>query len=349
MRRVRFCAQAAVTAAALFAGVAGAAETRGALYGDLRLSFDHTDDDTMEDPASTTTDNQSVWGVKVSTARGGVTVFGAYERYIETDDPNLPGVPVELTRQAWIGLTSLCGTVKAGRHATAYSEAGRKLDPFYDTAASGIGGVVAAGSMFGAGNSHGTSAEFNADALGGAYVADHIAYRSPAFYGLTGNVAVFLDEEGTSDPSHGYGVGAEYLRDGITAGVQVIDANSANELTWGAVGAMRLYGGYAHEKFGAGVSWEQLDHPGDSTAGYLMVSGWYGLTEHTRIAASIGSEDDTATDGGSVRAGVFHDLIEDFTVWAAVLHYTDDSPLAASSNVVTFGASYKFNLGFNSD
>ena len=101
-------------------------------------------------------------------------------------------------------------------------EAGRKLDPFYDTAASGIGGILAAGSLFGAGNSHGTSTEFNADALGGAYVADHLAYRSPAFHGFTGNVAVFLDEPAdTADEEHGFGVGAEYLADGITAGVHL--------------------------------------------------------------------------------------------------------------------------------
>src|SRR5690349_4872326 len=231
MRRLRFCVQAAATAAALFAGAAGAADTRGALYADLRLSLDVTDDASLAGgPTWTTTDNQSVWGVKVSTARGGITVFGAWERYVETDDPALPGIPVELTRQSWIGVTSLCGTIKAGRHATAYSEAGRKLDPFYDTAASGVGGVAAAGSMFGGGNSHGTSSAFNADALGGAYVADQISYRSPEFYGLTGNAAVFFDEANADGQDHAFGAGVEYLRDGITAGVQFIDANGANPL-----------------------------------------------------------------------------------------------------------------------
>jgi predicted porin len=306
----RLRAGALAAASALIAGAAGATETRGALYGDLRLSLDYAEDRTATPgPAYSGTDNQSVWGLKFSTARGGVTVFGGYERFIDVDDAAPFGVPLEVTRQAYLGLASPCGVLKFGRHATAYSEAGRKLDPFYNTAVSGVGGVAASGSIFGGGNSHGSSAAFNADALGSAYVADHLAYRSPAFAGFSGNVAYFIDETGSTDQDHDYGAGLEYMGRGVTAGAQFIDANGSQNLTWGVnVEAARLYASYAGGRFGAGASWERLDLPGATTANYVMVSGWYGITDSTRVAVSVGVEDDSPGEGDSQRVGIFHDV-----------------------------------------
>jgi hypothetical protein len=339
---------AAAVAATLAAGTAGALETRGALYGDLRLSLDHTDDE-FTGPTFTATDNQSIWGLKFSTDRGGIKVFGAYERFIDADDPPT-GTPVELTRLAYLGLASVCGTIKFGRHTTTYADAGRKLDPFYNTTVSGTDSALLAGSLAGGGNSHGTATAFNADAYGNAYVADHLAYESPAFFGVRGNAALFLDESGTDDQDHDYGGGLEYADHGLTAGAQILDVNGANATTWGAdLEAARVYAGYAQPGFGAGVSWERLDLPGAVTANYLMVSGWYGVRDDTRIAVSVGAEDDTPTRGDSLRAGVFHDVIENFTIWAAGRYYNHSGAANADANVVTIGASYKFSLGFTTE
>jgi hypothetical protein len=338
-------ARAIAVAAVLGAGAAGATETKGALYGDLRLSFDYNEDRTpTPGPTVSSTDNQSVWGLKVSTARGGITVFGGYERFIDADDPPL-AVPVEVTRLAYLGLNSLCGTLVVGRHATAYSEAGRKLDPFYNTTVSGTAGVAGSGSLVGGGNSHGSSAAFNADFLGSAFVADHFAYRSPTFAGVSGNLAFFVDQTGSADQDHDFGAGLDWAGGGFAAGVQFIEANGAQGLTWGSnVEAMRWYGSYAGERYGAGASWERLDLPGTTVASYLMVSGWYGLSESTRVAVSIGLEDDSATEGDSQRIGIFHDLIEDLTLWAAARRY--NGPGSTDADVITVGASYKFDLGF---
>ncbi|MGH8481181.1 MAG: porin [Nevskiaceae bacterium] len=343
--------QAVAIAFALTSTGAAATETRGALYGDLRLSLDYVEDRTaVPGPAFTGTDNQSVWGLKLSTARGGVTVFAGYERFIDADDPAVPGVPVEFTRQAYLGLASRCGTLKLGRHATAYSEAGRKLDPFYNTAASGTYGVAAAGSIFGGGNSHGSATGFNADALGAAYVADHLAYRSPAFAGFSGNLALFLDESGSADQRHDYGAGLEYAGYGATAGLQHINAHGANALTWGTgVDATRLYASYAGTRFGVGASWERMDLPGATTANFTLLSAWYGFRDDTRVAVSIGVEDDPVADGDSQRIGLFHDVIENFTVWAAARRFNDSTPANLDADVITLGASYKFDLGFSSD
>ncbi len=332
-----------------WSGVAAAVETKGALYGDLRLSFDATDDaSATPGPTYSVTDNNSAWGVKASTVKGGVTVFGGYERFISEDDPAVPGFPVELTRQAYLGITSFCGTIKLGRHSTAYADAGRKLDLFYNTAASGSGGLADAGSIFGGGNSHGSSTAFNADTLGSAYVANHLSYQSPAYWGVTGNAAFFAHETNDSDQDHDYGVGVEYAGNGVTAGVQYLDANGANGPTWGIdVTATRLYAGFARERFGVGASYEMLGlSAGADDASFLMLSGWYGLRDDTRVAASFGLEDASVSDGSSVRIGLFHDVLDSFTVWAAARHF--GGTLLPDADVITFGASYKFSLGFSS-
>ncbi|MGH8441380.1 MAG: porin [Nevskiaceae bacterium] len=334
-------------AAALASGGAGATETKGALYADLRVSVDYTDDKSpLAGPTWTLTDNNSIWGVKGSSVKGGVTVFGGYERFISADEEALPGFPLELTRQAYLGAAGFCGTVKVGKHGTAYADAGRKIDPFYNTAASGAGGLTTAGSVLGGGNSHGSSTAFNADFLGSTFVANQLAYTSPAWKDFTGNVALFLDESNTSNQDHGYGVGVEYMSGGLTAGIQYIGAQNANAATWGAdVDARRLYASYADRRFGAGVSWEHLGTP-LADADFMMLSGWYGLFENTRIAASLGLEDGSAFEGTSLRVGVFHDVLDSFTVWAAARNYDDSSGVAVDAMVVTFGAGYKFSLGF---
>lgn len=336
-------AAAAAMAALLVCGGATATETKGALYGDLRWSLDYAEDDLAAGPTYNATDNNSIWGVKVSTARGGLTVFGAYERFIENDDPSLPFDVV--TREAYLGLQSLCGTIMVGRHTTAYADAGRKLDPFYNTAASGTDAAAFGTALFGSGNSHGSSTLFNADYIGNAFVPDHVAYQSPAFWGVTGNVALFLDETNSQDQDHSYGAGAEYNGSGLTAGAQFIDSNSQ----WGAgLEAMRLYAGYAQPRFGAGASWEKLDYTG-ANANFLMVSGWFGLRDNLRIAASFGLEDDSGTEGDSLRVGLFYDVIENFTVWTAARRYNSKAAaFVPDADVVTFGASYKFSLGFGS-
>lgn len=326
-------------------GAAGATETRGALYADLRFSVDYAEDNSAATgPTYNFTDNNSIWGVKASTVRGGVTVFGAYERFIEADEATQPFEVVQ--REAYLGMRSFCGTVKAGRHVTAYADAGRKLDPFFNTAVAGASGVASGTSLFGGGNSHGSSSLFNADYFGNAFVSDHVSYESPAFMGVTANAAIFMDETNTAEQSHSYGGGAEFRGAGLTAGAQFIDSN----MQWGAnVEAARLYLGYAQARFGLGASVEKIDLPSPgANANYLMLSGWYGLRTDTRLAFSFGLEDESGTEGDSLRAGIFHDVLENFTVWAAARRYNERVAANPDADVFTIGASYKFSLGFSS-
>jgi len=339
-------------AALVAATGASAGEAKGALYGDLRWSFDYAEDDSaLPGPTYTTTDNNSVWGVKVSTIQGGVTAFGGYERFIDADEQSF--VQHEVTRQAYLGVASFCGVFRVGKHATAYAESGRKYDPFFNTAASGIGGVGALGGAI-AGNSHGSSPNFNADFVGAAIVPDHIAYESPALMGLRGNLAFFTDESGSGNQDHNYGAGLEFEREGLAVGVQFLDDNAGTWLPAGSE-AMRAHAAYGTASFGVGASWEALSLPVTfDDQDYLMVSGWYGLWPATRVAASYGYEHHTNAPGESLRVGIFHDLIENLTLWAAFLRYDHQmqgatTVLQPDSDVITLGASYKFNLGFSSN
>lgn len=345
-----------VTKSKLLAGAAAAAaligstavlaaelDAKGSIYGDLRYSLDYSEDNSgAAGPTYDFADNNSYWGVKASTTQGGITAFGAYERFLDMD----ANVLLDLVRQSYVGVQTNLGTVKYGQHATAYAEAGRKLDPFYNTTVTGIGGL-GLGGILGAGNSHGTSAVFNSDFVGSAYINNHLAYQSPSLAGLTVNAALFNDETGNENQDHNFGAGVEWSGMGLTAGAQFIDENNG---TWLATDseAMRVYGGYAATQFGAGVSYERFDNAaGAIDSDYLMVSGWFGVLPGTRLAASYGQENETGAEGNSIRLGVFHDVIQNFTIWAAALRYDEAEASNPDADVVTLGASYKFDLGFN--
>ena len=47
-----------------------------------------------------------------------------------------------------------------------------------------------------------------------------------------------------------------------------------------------------------------------------------------------------------MRLGAFHDVLDSFTVWAAVLSFSIYVTGLPDSFVFTTGASYKFSLGF---
>lgn len=336
----------AAAAAALVGSVgvfAAELDAKGSVYGDLRYSLDYAEDNSgAPGPTYTTTDNNSYWGVKASTTQGGITAFGAYERFVDIDGNFF----LEFIRQGYVGLGTEFGTVKYGTHATAYAEAGRKLDPFYNTAVTGLGGVGALGGFLG-GNSHGSSAVFNSDFNGSAYISNHVAYQSPSVFGITANAAFMTDETGTSNQDHNYGLGVEWNGMGITAGFQMIDDNNG---TWLAPDeeASRLYGSYAAGRFGVGASYERFDLTGGANdAEFLMVSGWFGVLPGTRVAASYGQENESGAEGNSIRLGVFHDVIQNFTVWAAALRYDEAAGVNPDSDVITLGASYKFDLGFS--
>ena len=330
-----------------------AADGKGALYGDIRWSLDYADDKTATvGPTYTATDNNSFWGVKGAMTQGGITAFGAYERFLDADE----NVSVDIVRQAYAGLKcDVLGTLKYGEFESDYYQAGRKVDLFYNTTVAGIGGVSAGRLLLGAGNSHGQSflnGNGNPGVIGGGIFNNQVAYTSPSFFGVTVNAAAIIDEgvtSGVPTQDHDYALGAEFNQGGISFGVQAIDANSGNLGLGPDEDAVRVYGGFSAKNFGAHASAERLDfnNNGGADDQYYYASGWFGILPGTRLAASVGSENETGAEGDSVTLGVFHDVIENFTTWVAARRFDGKNQQGGIVNdVVTIGASYKFDMGF---
>lgn len=348
---------AAAAAAVLASAGASAAEMKGAAYADLRYGIDHFEASGPTAGATDTTfeNHGSFWGVKGSTSSDGLTAFGGYERWLDADTQ----VGLDLVRQAYAGVVTSYGTVQYGTFGTAYMESGRKLDPFYATGAAGVGQLT--GTIAG-GQSHGQSGLSSDSVVGGifgnvgGFVANQIAYTSPTLFGLTGNVAVMLDEgSGTQARQDDFAGGVEWNGMGIMAGVQFLDGKSNLNNTGLAKGenATRLYGGYSQQRFGANVSAERIDHKfATADSDFLQVNGWFGVLPGTRIAASYGMENETGAEGTSFRVGVFHDVIDNFTVNVVYRNYnakSEQNPNTGGGNpddqVISLGASYRFELG----
>lgn len=326
----------AAAAVCLSSGVS-AAEMKGAAYVDLRYGLDYFEDSNSANPSDVNFENHgSFWGVKGSASQGGLTVFGAYERWLDADAQAF----VDLTRQSYAGVMTEFGTLQYGTFATAYMESGRKLDPFYATGAAGVGQL--SGTIFG-GQSHGLSF-LTTDLVGSGFVPNQLAYTSPSLFGATANVAVFFDDTAGPNEQDDYAAGVEWSGMGITAGAQYLEANGSNLALAEDEEAVRLYGGYSAQRFGAAVSAERHDLMGAIDAEYLMASGWFGVLPGTRVAASASMENETGAEGQSFRVGVFHDVMDNFTTHVVYRNYNNTDSTQPDDQVISLGASFKFEL-----
>lgn len=348
LKKSLLLASAAASIAASVAAPAHAAEVRAAAYADLRYGIDYFDDKASS-PDVNFDNHGSYFGAKGSAEQGGIVAFGGYERWLDADATN---GNYDLARQAYAGVKTAYGTLEFGTFGTAYMEAGRKLDPFYATAAAGVGRPV--GLAFG-GQSHGQSAlagDGNANSIataatigGAGFVANQLAYTSPALFGVTLNAAVMFDDNTTTAAADDFAGGVEWNQWGITAGAQVIDANAANTNTGLAAGteAYRGYASYAAKSFGGGVSAERIDLPSAHNQDYIMASGWYGVMDGLRAVASYGLENETAAEGTSFRVGAFYDVLDNFTTHIVYRNFNGKGAVP-DDQVVSIGATFKFEL-----
>jgi hypothetical protein len=379
----------AIGAAAAILSTGALADSKGSVYGDIRYGLDFSDSEgpvSDAGPVGADTDLRdlnSFVGVKASSGQGDLRIFGAYEMYVGAEDPNV--FSTETQRQLYAGIASGFGTVAYGRMLTDYAKSGMALDPFQNTAlASANGGPAGTATTF-AGvspplfTSYGLSPLFTGEApeipvLGSAGVqASQLTYESPTMFGATVNGAVFFDraDDATTggEESHDYGLGFTWSGMGLRAGMQWLQVNdevgtgsfigafgnSGNGT--GDASATRVHVAYAAPRFGAAVSAERIDLQGAGVLDeeYLYASGWFGVTAGTRVAASVGMTNESTFEGTGVQLGVFHDVIENFTVHAGASMFDlhEDStnspgPAVDDTYIVAVGASYKFDLGFSS-
>ena len=356
VKRFGLLAAGALVASVGWGSAALAADSKAALYGDLRFGLDYSDSQgpvTTASGAEEDTDFRelnSFAGVKGSTTQDRLTAFGAYEFYLDgVLGPVLLGATTNLmaTRQAYVGVACEgLGTLSFGRMFTDYARSGLALDPFVNTSlANPFGGtpdaaslgILASGAPY---VSYGLSPLLTGEigvATLGAIQGNQLAYASPSFGGVSFNAGVFIDENddgttggGTDEESHDYAGGLSFNLAGISAGVQHLQMNDevgggtfigAGGTGAGGTGdasATRLHAGFNQKAFGVNLSHELVDLQGvgANDEQYYYLSSWFGLGAATRLAASVGMTNETAFEGSGVQVGVFHDVIEGLTMHA---------------------------------
>jgi hypothetical protein len=342
----------------------GSHTLEGALYGDLRLSAVHSDSSGSEHDEDLT-DNGSYFGFEASIREGSITAFGKYERHLDTDDSinNTTGFGSATTgsatggtdyvREAYAGVETPYGTLIYGQAETAYSAVARKVDPFFATGLSDIAGTASL-AAFGIGPSYGNSS-LSIPLAKLAFITNTIAYTSPSFAGATINTAIFLDEDRGSAQDHDFGLGVDFDRSGLNAGLQVLNVNS-DSAPGGTVGnfgdflagvdfdAMRAYAGYTFQRAGVAFGAERIDVRNTATPHLdsLFVAGYFSLTKDIRLAAALGKTENIA-EGTGATVGVFYDVIRNLTAYTGVRRYAGSAG-NPDAFAAALGATYRFNL-----
>lgn len=342
-------AAAALTA---FSTAAIAADASGEIYGDFRYSLNQSDSsNTVGDSNLDATTNGSHVGLKASVKEGQYTATVVYERGLGNDDTTTSSA--DGVRQSYLAVSSPIGTVTYGRAASEYKKAGQKHDPFFNTGISTInGGAVATSSAVVTGPSYGLSA-LTSEGVGNGFLDNTLAYTSPSFGGLTVNAGFFAaDSAAGVNEDHDYALGVNWAAGGLEAGVQYLDINGAGTVTAaglpGNTQALRFHAGYTQKNWGVGASYEKLEIAAAADRDYALASGWFGLSDKTRLAASYGYTDNTPFEGSSISVGVFHGVMSNLDIYLAA-QSTDRKSSNAGANAndataVSVGLNFDFGM-----
>jgi hypothetical protein len=348
--RIAAVVLAVATAPAAFAA------SEVALHGDFRGSVDHTSASGVGSGLNWQ-DNSSRFGIEASTTHQGLRAFVNYERLVSNDGGVLIGVGEELTLAFYGGVEGSLGKIYYGTAPTAFRNATKSIDPFFNTSLAG--GSIFSGATGDEAVPIGASTGlrlFDVDFQGAGYAQNTIGYVSPNMGGLTFNASVNLDEQskdlpGSPGERHDYAAGVTFQQDGLTAGLQYANtsARSGNYV----LGKGSSYFAYAKLDLGvAEVSGAyQRFHDTDGGANYngYFVAGTMPLSDVMRLSASIGVErpstdPSTTATGGNI--GVFYDVMPNLTTYGG-LRYTQQNDGAGNSlggESIAVGVSYSFRV-----
>lgn len=285
------------------------------VYGALRMSALSGEKGTAD--IGGVVNNASRLGVKGEYGTdGGLTGFFNVQTGVRTDTNGGEGFS---NRFAFAGVKGGFGKVVAGRLSTPYKMAGLKLDPFYDTSAGPLNG----------GSNYGLSSLTN------GWINNVVGYISPKLGGaVTINAVAVLDENdnalnaGNPSGDNWYNIGAEYSKNGFSAGVQHVTE----------IDATRLTAGYKNSTLSAGISYEDFDSGSDMT----YVAGTYKIAPKTTLAASFGTNGGNATSvrdaaGDGYTLGVFQKIAPKTTVSALYSSVDYDAAAIGDRDVFAVG------------
>ncbi len=282
----------------------------------------------------------------------GIRAFIAYERGAD-NDANASGVGTEAVREFFGGFSGMDGTLIYGRKGTDYKLSGERLDPFYNTSVAGFNGV-SAGNIINDNLPSAEGASYGLSNFTNGFTSNTISYRSPALWGLSGNAAVYVnDNDSSTNDQADYALGLGFVNSawlGLDAGVQVLSING-NVVTNapGSGEAYRVHGSIGQNLWALGASLELVDVEAEQDARkYAFVSASYQLLEDLRLAAAYGKVSDTGTapgalptanfDGNGLTVGAFYDLTKNLSTYGAarlvkLVDNSEDENLTAAAGV----------------
>jgi hypothetical protein len=333
---------ATVTAFALALPVAAVAGTT--LYGSLKYSFNHVDEDrTGGTDGLTGYDNVSLFGLKGEYGENIKAFF-----HLQTSANADADAAGKAFGQRFFmgGLKGNFGQVAYGRMTNAYKFPGFALDPFYN-----FSGVNAAGSISAGGATYGLSGATN------GFTDNALQYVTPKFGPVTVTGGFFVDDANTDD--HGYLLGGAVDIDALNAGI-VWAKNGTDVATLPGIpadeAAIRGYATYKMDTMKFGVSLERVNQPDPADdINYLYLTGTLTVPEmKTDFSASVGWVSDGQAEGIGLNIGAFYSITDQTQIFALYSGASlDDIDLVtageqeSSPRVFSIGVKHDFSLSSN--
>lgn len=307
----------------------------------LAYSGSHYESDVMGDDSNGHS-NGSWAGVSLAATQNDYRAFLVYQYGFERFNESIPNtVAGDREREFFGGISSPFGTLGYGRQSSFYKQAGRELDPFFDTSVVGFNGVFAAeGASYGLSN------------LTNAFNDETLAYASPSMAGFSLRASYFMDAAGDADDD--YGVGLRYApEDGpLVAGVEYLDSDGGDAVF--GVGklvpfdAVRVYGSLRWNALALGASYERVDVDNEADPrNYSLLSATYQLMPKLTLAGAFGYLKDVVPnaaanadgiDGEGLTLGAFYEVMPRLTAYVAARGVQLDS--GADTESYAIGASY---------
>lgn len=312
------------------------------LYGQFRWSINSVDDVTGSTiDGVVAEDNTSLFGLKGSAKKGGLTAF----YHLQTGAPNDADAAAFKQRFYFAGLKGAWGKAAYGRMTNAYKFAGFTMDPFYNLSSINVNGQFNAEA-----GTYGLSPATN------GFTDNAIQYTSPAFAGFKVNAGVYLDDGNEDD--HGTNLGGVWSNKAFNVGAQY----AANGTTGTSVpgvpadgSALRVYGGYKGKMWHADISYEQVDNLTDknTSTDYIYLTGTWNVNKENRLVGSVGSVSPDSgspvanlnAEGTGITAGWFYTVVPKTELYVSYSTASLDAAGQQDPSVLSIGTIMKFGFG----
>lgn len=237
------------------------------VYGNVNVSIDSWDVDTVGDDINMES-NTSAVGVKGSEDLGnGLKALFQVEFQFDASERNANGGTTD--RDQFVGLAGNFGKVRLGTLSNSYKSHGAMIDPIYRTSLQNRDSGLQSSLHSGAGET-------------GGRMTNHVRYDSPDFNGFGVTVDYSFDnDEGDGENNDSYGIGGQYKNGGILVFADYLTNDNGGDLddVW------KVGGSYMYDMFGIYAQYE--------AGGLLGVNKYLYPNGDTAISANSATKDAT--------------------------------------------------------